>query len=96
MTNTYALIRGSESTERFGAIRTINVGGERALPIFESVEAAEDFLMLGGHGPEWEVADGPRESLVELLREKSAPHVSYIVIDPPASLKGGEAPALER
>ena len=89
MNDRYAVIRVP------GAIRTINVGGERVLPVFESPEAAEDFLMLGGSGPEWEVADGPSESLVGLLREKVAPHVRYVTIDPPASLRGGEAPAVE-
>ena len=88
MLSTYALIRGP------GALRTIQVGSERALPIFESVEAAEDFLILGGSGPEWEVADGPRESLIGLLRENVAPHIAYVTIDPPASLRGGEAPAV--
>ena len=86
--STYALIRGP------GAIKTIRVGNERALPVFESVEAAEDFLILGGNGPEWEVADGPRESLVALLRERVAPHIPYVTIDPPAWLRGGEAPAV--
>ena len=95
MTNSYALIRGSEGTERFGTIRTINVEGERALPIFASVEAAEDFLFLSGHGPEWEVADGAAESLVGLLREKVAPHIRFVTIDPPAWLRGGEPPAVE-
>ncbi len=86
--DTYALIRGP------GALMTIRAGSERALPIFESVEAAEDFLVLGGSGPEWDVADGSRESLVGLLWEKVAPHVRYVTIDPPASLRGGEAPAV--
>ena len=85
---TYALIRGP------GALRTIQVGSERALPIFESVEAAEDFLILGGSGPEWEVADGSRESLVGLLQEKVAPYMRYVTIDPPASLWGGQPPAV--
>jgi hypothetical protein len=87
--STYALIRGP------GALKTIQVGSELALPIFESVEAAEDFLILGGSGPEWEVADGPRESLVGLLREKVAPHIAYVTVNPPAALRGGEPPAVE-
>jgi hypothetical protein len=91
MLSTYALIRGP------GALRTIQVGRERALPIFESVEAAEDFLILSGSGPEWEVADGPRESFIGLLREKVAPSgaVRYVTVNPPASLRGGESPAVE-
>ena len=88
MLSTYAVIRGP------GAIKTIRVGTERVLPVFASVEAAEDFLMLGGNGPEWEVAAGSREGLVGLLREKVAPHIAYVTIDPPASLRGGEAPAV--
>jgi hypothetical protein len=87
--STYAVIRGP------GALKTIQMGSERALPVFESVEAAEDFLILGGSGPEWEVADGPRESLIRLLRERVAPYVRYFTVNPPASLRGGDPPAVE-
>jgi hypothetical protein len=54
-------------------------------------------LLLGGHGPEWGVAAGARESLIRLLRE-CAPQlgVCSVVLDPPASLRGGEAPPLSR
>jgi hypothetical protein len=50
-------------------------------------------LLLGGHGPEWGVAAGARQSLIGLLRE-CAPQlgVCSVVLDPPASLRGGEAP----
>lgn len=89
MSSTYALIRGP------GALKTIRVGSERALPVFESVEAAEDFLILGGSGPEWEVVDGPRARLIGLLREKVAPHIAYVTVNPPAFLRGGEPPAVE-
>lgn len=90
----YALIMERKGTERTGSVRTIDVGGERALPVFESTQAAEDHLTLSGFGPEWEVTDDPDGVLVRYLGEAVAPHVGYVTIDPPVALKGAPPPAV--
>ncbi len=94
MTDRYALIGRGAGAGRPPALLTLNVEGTRALAVFESVQAAEDHLMYSGFDAGWEVLDGANESLVGLLREKIAGYVRYVVIDPPASLRGGEAPAV--
>ena len=76
------------------AVRTVNVEGERALAVFETVAVAEEFRLLGGLGPEWAVVDDPDGMLTEYLREAVAPHVRYVVVDPPVALRGGESPAI--
>ena len=94
MADRYALIGMSARSGMPATLLTINVTGTRALAIFESVQEAEDHLMYSGFGDGWEVLDGANESLIGLLREKVAPHIAYVTIDPPASLRGGEAPAV--
>ena len=89
----YALIMGRTESGS-PAMHTLNVDGERALPVFESVAAADDFRVLGGLGPQWSVVDDPDGTLPELLRVFVAPHVRYVTIDPPAATKGGPAPAV--
>jgi hypothetical protein len=90
----YALIGRSAGAGRPATLLTVNAQGTRALAVFEFVGAAEDHLLYGGFGGGWEVLHGARESLVGLLREKVAPHIPYVTIDPPASLRGGEALAV--
>ncbi len=43
---------GATGSERKSTFLTLNVSGERALPVFSSVEAAEDFHTLRGLGPD--------------------------------------------
>jgi hypothetical protein len=95
MSDRYALIGLGARSGMPATLLTIKVQGTRALGVFGSVQAAEDHLMYGGFGVGWEVLDGTRESLVGLLREKVAPHVRYVTVNPPASLRGGEPPAVE-
>jgi hypothetical protein len=94
MESNYALIMGRGGSERTGMMLTINVEGERALPVFETVEAAEDFRLFRGLDAEWSVVDDPDGLLGEYLRLVVAPHVHYVALDPPAPLKGGDAPAI--
>ncbi len=90
----YALIMGRKGTEKAGAIRTISVEGERAMPVFESARAAERYSMLSGYGLEWAVVDDPDGDFERLLREAVAPRVGYVTIDPPVALKGAPPPAV--
>lgn len=78
------------------SVRTLNVQGERALAVFETVAAAEEFRLLAGLGSEWAVVDDPDGTLEGFLRELVAPGgaVGYVVVDPPVALRGGESPAV--
>ena len=76
------------------AVRTLEVEGTRALEVFGSAGAAEEFRLLGGLGPEWAVVDDPDGMLAEYLREVVAPSVGYVIVNPPVALRGGEPPAV--
>lgn len=75
-------------------VRTLQVEGTRALAVFETVDAAEEFRLLSGLPSGWTVVDDPDGMLAEYLREVVAPHVRYVTVDPPVSLRGGESPAV--
>lgn len=93
-TRRYALIMGRSGSERSNAMLTINVEGERVLPLFESAEKAEEYSMVGGLGDEWQVVDDPDGDLPSLLRLVAANGVGQVVLDPPVALRGGEAPSV--
>lgn len=61
-----------------------------AIPVFDSVEEAQDFLdSTGGFGEEWRPVEVSAELLVELL-EYQGEEVEYVAISPPPErLEGG-------
>jgi hypothetical protein len=67
----------------------------RALAVFETSEAARNFLRASDPGPGWAVVDDPDGDLVELLGAYAAPRgVRYVTIDPPAATQGDPPPAV--
>jgi hypothetical protein len=87
----YALIMGCKDSERTGAMLTLNVSGERCLAVFESAGTADEFALLGGLGPDWEVVDDPDGAFLELLALVESRGVKSVVVNPPAALKGSSA-----
>jgi hypothetical protein len=84
----YAIITRDET------VLTLDVEGTRALAVFESAGAAEEFRLLRGLAPGWVVVDDPDGALPEYLRAVVAPRVGYVAVDPPVALRGGEPPAV--
>ena len=91
--STYALIMGRDA-DGARTMLTLNVEGERALAVFESAEAAENFVEEGNLTPSWLVVDDPDGSLIDLLRAMVAPHIGYVAVNPPIAVKGSPAPRI--
>lgn len=64
--------------------------GEEAVPLFDSVEEAEEFLAsTGDFAADWRARDIPAPELVELL-EYQGDEVQYVALSPPPeNLEGG-------
>lgn len=93
--DTCALIMGATGSEIQSAFFTLNVSGERALPVFTRADKAEDFRILRGLGPEWSVFDDAGEGLVgPMLRGFVASRIGYVTINPPIALAGEDPPAV--
>lgn len=71
------------------------VGGEAALPVFSTKDAAREFLRFGAFGPEWRVRESTAGELISLLVGHIA-DVELIVLDPPSGLAANEDLSLER
>ena len=64
--------------------------GEEAIPVFDSVEEAEEFLdSTGDFGKEWRAQEVAARELIELL-EYQGEEVEYVALSPPPeNLEGG-------
>lgn len=84
----YAIIKGRKGSPRARSLLTIQVEGERCLPLFTSAEVATEFAILGGLDDDWVVVDDPDSAVVEFLRRVADFGVEKLVLDPPPALKG--------
>ncbi len=69
-------------------------GGEAALPVFSTEDAARAFLRFGAFGPEWHVRESTAGELISLLVGHIA-DVEQVVLDPPSGLAASETSSLE-
>jgi len=58
--------------------------GQRALAIFYSRQAAEDFLQAGELGSAWQIFQPARNDLYSIFRRCCANGIRYAVLDPDA------------
>ncbi len=89
--STYWLIAKDQS-DRVEAL-TIELGGERALPVFSFEEEAELFLELGGVGQGWWVRESGAGEIVSVLYGPCA-SVRSVVLDPLPEMVADGAVAL--
>ncbi len=81
------IVGGPEVTEELLAIV---LGDDRAIPLFDSVSEAEDFLAsTGAFGADWRAREVSARELVEIL-EYQGEEVEYVALSPPPErLEGG-------
>jgi hypothetical protein len=81
------IVGGPEVTEELLAIV---LDEDRAIPLFDSVSEAEDFLAsIGAFGVDWRAREVSARELVEIL-EYQGEEVEYVALSPPPErLEGG-------
>lgn len=81
------IVGGPEVTEELLAIV---LDDDRAIPLFDSVSEAEDFLAsTGAFGTDWRAREVSARELVEIL-EYQGEEVEYVALSPPPErLEGG-------
>ena len=86
-TNHVIVVGGPEETEELLAI---SLDDGEAIPLFESVEEAEEFLgSTGEFGDDWTAVEVSAGSLIQLL-EYQGEEVEYVALSPPPErLTGG-------
>ena len=82
------IVGGPEAEDEMLAI-VLNQS-EEAVPLFDSVEEAEEFLAsIGEFGEDWRAHDVSAQELIELL-EYQGEEVEYVALSPPPeNLEGG-------
>ena len=82
------IVGGPEAEDELLAI--VLDGSEEALPLFDSVEEAEEFLgSIGEYGEDWRAREVSAGELIELL-EFQGEEVEYVALSPPPeNLEGG-------
>ena len=82
------IVGGPETEDELLAI--VLDGSDEAIPLFDSVEEAEEFLdSIGEYGEDWRPREVPAEELVSLL-EYQGEEVEYVALSPPPErLEGG-------
>jgi hypothetical protein len=81
------IVGGPEPTEELLAIV---LDDDRAMPLFDSVPEAEDFLAsIGAFGVDWRAREVSARELVEIL-EYQGEEIEYVALSPPPErLEGG-------
>ena len=82
------IVGGPEAEDELLAI--VLDRSEEALPLFDSVEEAEEFLAsIGEYGEDWRAREVSAGQLIELL-EYQGEEVEYVALSPPPeNLEGG-------
>ncbi|MEW6637440.1 MAG: hypothetical protein AB1425_11595 [Actinomycetota bacterium] len=85
---THVVIVGGPEVE--DELLAIVLDDGEAIPLFGSIEEAEEFLdSTGDFGKEWRAAEVSAETLIELL-EYQGEEVEYVAVSPPPeNLEGG-------
>jgi hypothetical protein len=86
--NHVVIVGGPEAEDELLAI--VLDGSDEAVPLFDSVEEAEEFLAsIGEYGEDWRAREVSADELVELL-EYQGEEVEYVALSPPPeNLEGG-------
>jgi hypothetical protein len=86
--NHVVIVGGPEAEDELLAI--VLDRSEEALPLFDSVEEAEEFLAsIGEYGEDWRAREVSAGELIELL-EFQGEEVEYVALSPPPeNLEGG-------
>ncbi len=87
-TNHVVIVGGPEAEDELLAI--VLDESEEAVPLFDSVEEAEEFLAsIGEFGEDWRAREVSAQELIELL-EYQGEEVEYVALSPPPeNLEGG-------
>ena len=82
------IVGGPEAEDELLAI--VLDGSEEAVPLFDSVEEAEEFLdSIGEFGEDWRAREVSAQALIELL-EYQGEEVEYVALSsPPEKMEGG-------
>jgi hypothetical protein len=82
------IVGGPETEDELLAI--VLDGSDEAIPLFDSVEEAEEFLdSIGEYGEDWRPREVSAEELISLL-EYQGEEVEYVALSPPPErLEGG-------
>jgi hypothetical protein len=94
--NHVVIVGGPEAEDELLAI--VLDGSEEAVPLFDSVEEAEEFLdSIGEFGEDWRAREVSAQELIALL-EYQGEEVEYVALSPPPErMEGGmEVPLLYR
>jgi hypothetical protein len=88
LANHVILVGGPEAEDELLAI--VLGGSEEAIPLFDSVEEAEEFLdSIGEYGEDWRAREVSAGELISLL-EYQGEEVEYVALSPPPeNLEGG-------
>ena len=86
--NHVVIVGGPEAEDELLAI--VLDGSEEAVPLFDSVEEAEEFLgSIGEFGEDWRAREVSAQALIELL-EYQGEEVEYVALSPPPEkMEGG-------
>jgi hypothetical protein len=86
--NHVVIVGGPEAEDELLAI--VLDGSEEAVPLFDSVEEAEEFLdSIGEFGEDWRAREVSAQALIELLEYQSE-EVEYVALSPPPEkMEGG-------
>jgi hypothetical protein len=86
--NHVVIVGGPEAEDELLAI--VLDGSEEAVPLFDSVEEAEEFLdSIGEFGEDWRAREVSAQELISLL-EYQGEEVEYVALSPPPEkMEGG-------
>jgi hypothetical protein len=86
--NHVVIVGGPEAKDELLAI--VLDGSDEAIPLFDSVEEADEFLAsIGEYGEDWHARELSAGELIELL-EYQGEEVEYVALSPPPeNLEGG-------